>query len=67
MGAEEALVGVGGVLKLPEAMALGRKGGMTGGTLKSGVGSWREPASVHTSSSGDEGLLALAGGLPEGV
>ena len=65
--AEESLVGVGGVLELPEAVALGRKGGMAGGTLNSNVGSWRLPASVHAELSGDEGLLALASGLPEGV
>ena len=65
--AEEALVGVGGVLELPEAVALGWKGGMVGGMLKSNVGSWMEPASFHVSESGDEGLLALAGGLPDGV
>src|SRR6266568_5735317 len=65
--AEEALVGGGGVLELPEAVALGRKGGMAGGTLKTSVGSWMVPASVHASGSGEEGLLALAGGLPDGV
>ena len=65
--AEEALVGVGGVLELPEAVALGWKGGMAGGTLKMSMGSWMTPASVHASGSGEEGLLALAGGLPDGV
>src|SRR6266704_5405730 len=43
--AEELLVGVGGVLELPEG---GWKGGMAGGTLKLGVGFETFPASVHT-------------------